>query len=146
MLLLSNFIVIAVLTGKLVPETVTTVPVAPEVGESVIAVVTTLNVAEAVNVPSVAVIVRLPTAAVLGIVIVAENVPVLDDVTVVGVVVIMLLSNFMVIVLLASKLEPDTVTVVPVIPLVGDRVIDAAGAVTVNGLATGLEPSSTVIL
>ena len=82
----------------------------------------------------------------LGIAIVAENVPVLDDVTVAGVVVIMLLSNCIVIVLLASKLEPHTVTVVPVIPLAGNRVIDAGRAVTVNGLATGVEPSSTVIL
>jgi len=54
MVVLSNFIVIVALGAKFVPETVTTVPAAPEVGESVIAVATTVNVLDAVNVPSVA--------------------------------------------------------------------------------------------
>jgi hypothetical protein len=57
-------------------------------------------------------------------VIVAENVPVDVVVTVDGVVVIGLLSNLIVIVLLAPKLEPDIVTVVPAVPLVGDKLID----------------------
>jgi hypothetical protein len=54
--LLSNLIVIAVLAAKLLPDTVTTVPVGPEVGESVmpVAVVVTVNIADSVFVPSVA--------------------------------------------------------------------------------------------
>lgn len=132
MLLLSNFIVIDVLAAKLVPETVTTVPVAPDAGESVMSDSTTLNVADADSVPSVADILWLPSDAVLGITIVAENEPVLDEVTVVGFVAMLLLSNLMVIVLLAPKLVPDTVTVVPLVPPVGDKVIVASGEVTLN--------------
>jgi len=59
-------------------------------------------------------------------------VPVLDDVTVGGLVAIALLSNFIVIVLVAPKLEPDTVTVVPAVPVEGVKVIDGGGGVTVN--------------
>lgn len=91
-----------------------------------------MNIPDAVNVPSAAAMVWLPAAAVFGMVIVAENAPVPDEVTVVGLVVMLALSNVIVIVLLAPKLEPEIVTVVPVVPEVGDKVIAACGAVTVN--------------
>jgi hypothetical protein len=60
---------------------------------------------------SVAVIVWLPVLALLGIVIVAENVPDAVAVKGEGVVVSVVLSNFTVITLLELKLEPDIVTV-----------------------------------
>jgi hypothetical protein len=146
MLVLSNLIVIALLAPKLVPVTVTTLLGPPEVTESVIPDTTTLNVADALFVSSVADIVWEPIDALLGIVIVAENVPVFVDVTVLGFVVILLLSNFIVMVLLTPKFEPETVTAVPVVPLVGERVIAGDGAVTVNDLLTELAPSFTVIV
>ena len=134
----SNLIVIDALVAKLVPETVTLVLGGPEVGETVTPLdipLVTVNVADAVIgglLLSVAVTVRPPTAALLGIVMVAVKEPVFEEVTVVGLVVIGLLSNFIVIVLLAPKLEPEIVTIVPVGPEVGDKVIAVCGAVTVN--------------
>lgn len=65
-------------------------------------------------------------------IVIPENEPLLVEVTVVGVVVNGVVSNFIVIVLLAPKLEPEIVTVVPVGPEVGDKVIAVCGAVTVN--------------
>ena len=79
---------------------------------------------------------------VLGIIIVAENVP--DGLAVMldGVVAIGLVSNFIVILPLAVKLEPESVTEVPVAPEVGVNVIVAdvdtlkiADAVLVPSLA-----------
>jgi len=55
--------------------------------------------------------------------IVAENVPEEVAVTVAGVVISCIPSNFIVMVLLALKPEPETVTVVPAGPEVGDSVI-----------------------
>lgn len=126
--LMSNFIVIDVLLAKLFPDTITTVPGGPELGDNVIPVTMTVNVIDSVFVPSVADIIWLPCIAFVGIVVVVENVPVLVEVAVVNGVV----SNFIVIVLLAPKLEPEIVTVVPVGPEVGDKVIAVCGAVTVN--------------
>ncbi len=59
----------------------------------------------------------------MGIVIEAVKVPVEDDVTVVGVVVNVVLSNFIVTALLGLKLEPVTDTLAPRLPAVGDNVI-----------------------
>jgi hypothetical protein len=76
---------------------------------------------------------------------VAANDPALVDITVTGLVDMLLLSNLIVIVLVAPKFEPVTVTVVPVIPLVGDRVISVC-ELTVNIVSTELTPSLAVIL
>jgi len=53
---------------------------------------------------------------------VAVNVPVDDVVTVAGVVASEVVSNFIVMVLLALKPEPETVTVVPPVPALGESV------------------------
>ncbi|MFY3741728.1 MAG: hypothetical protein HMLIMOIP_002188 [Candidatus Nitrosomirales archaeon] len=75
----------------------------------------------------------------------AENAPVLVDTTLKGLVNMLSLSNLIVMVLLAPKLEPDTVTVVPIAPLVGVRLIIVC-EVTVNVASTELTPSLAVIL
>ena len=134
----SNLIVIDALVAKLVPETVTLVLGGPEVGETVMPLdvpLVTVNVADAVIgglLLSVAVTIRPPTTALLGMVIVAVKEPVFDEVAGVGLVVIALLSNFIVIVLVGPKLEPETKTVVPTGPEAGDKVTVVCGAVTVN--------------
>jgi hypothetical protein len=65
----------------------------------------------------------VPEVAVAGIVIVALNVPAEDAVIVEGVVVKVVVSNFIVIVLDGLKLEPETVIAVPWSPAFGERVI-----------------------
>lgn len=61
----------------------------------------------------------------------ALKLPVLLEVIVEGVVLTVVLSNFIVIPVLLANLEPETVTIVPAGPLVGDSVI-VAGDVTVK--------------
>ena len=78
--------------------------------------------------------------ALVGIAKLALNVPDELVVTVTGLVVTVVPSNFTVIVLLAPKPEPDTVTVVPTMPEVGDTVtiaptVKIADAVLVPSLA-----------
>lgn len=120
----SNFIVTLPLAVKPDPEIVTEEPAAPEVGVNVtVADPDTLKIADPVIVPSVADTVWLPPAALEGITkVTLPNVPDELVVIVAGEVVTVVLSNFIVIVLLAPKPEPDTVTVVPTMPEVGDIV------------------------
>jgi hypothetical protein len=134
------------LAAKLLPDTVTVVLGGPDAGEIVSANAPTVKVADAVAVPSVAEIVCEPEEALLGIVIVALNVPVPDDVIDDGTVAMLLLSNFIVMTLLAPKLEPVTVTCVPVLPLFGVKVMDAPGAVTTKSFVAVFTPSLAAIL
>jgi hypothetical protein len=137
----SNFIATLAFAVKPDPATVTVLPVAPEVGDNVtLAVEDTLMIADPVMVPSVADTVWLPAVVPEGIAKVALKVPDELVVMVAGFVATVLLSNFTVIVLLAPKAEPDTVTVVPTIPEVGDKVtiattVNVADAVLVPSLA-----------
>jgi hypothetical protein len=74
-------------------------------------------------------------------------VPDVLDVSVEGIVAIVLLSNFTVIEVLTGKLEPETVTDEPGGPLIGDRVIVGVEEVTVNGVSgISLVPKLALIL
>jgi hypothetical protein len=74
-------------------------------------------------------------------------VPDVLDVSVEGIVAIVLLSNFTVIEVLTGKLEPETVTDEPGGPLIGDRVIVGVEEVTVNGVSgISLAPNVALIL
>lgn len=142
--LVSNFRVILLLTVNPEPETVTELPAAPEVGLNVTVVTDeiTLNVADAVAVLSVADTVRLPVDALVGTTkVTLLNAPDDDVVTVAGLVVTVAPSNLIVIVLLPPKPEPDTVTVLPTRPEVGDNVIVAP---TVKVAVVVFIPSSAV--
>ena len=78
---------------------------------------------------------------------VAVKEPVFEEVTVVGLVVIGLLSNFIVIAVLAAKLTPRIVTTVPTGPEVGDNVIPlAVPLVTVNVVDSVFAPSVADII
>jgi hypothetical protein len=90
----------------------------------VIEVAVAVNVAEAeFELASVAVTVFEPPLEVAGTVKVAVNEPVLVEVTVGGEVVCCMPLYVIVIVDDGTKFDPDTVTVVPTIPLVGETVI-----------------------
>lgn len=139
----SNFIVMLLLAVKLDPEIVTEIPVPPEAGFSVTVAdedTDTVKIADPVMVPSVTCTVWLPAVALEGIAKLALKVPVELVVMVVGLVVTVAPSNFIVICLLVPKLEPNTVTVVPTTPVVGTNVTVAptlkiADAVLVPSLA-----------
>lgn len=120
-----NFMVTPVFAVKLEPVTVTSVPEFPLVGESVIMPpAATVKVVDPILPDaSVAVIACAPALAVTGIVIVAVNVPLEVVVTVAGVVVNAVESNFIVTALFVLKLEPVTVTLAPLLPAFGDNVI-----------------------
>jgi hypothetical protein len=139
----SNFIVTLLLAVNPDPETETEVLTPPEVGDSVmVADGFTVKVAEPVIVPSVADTVWLPADTPEGTAKVAAlNTPDATVVIVAGLVVTVVLSNFTVIVLLEPKPEPVIVTVVPMIPEVGDSVIDPP---TVNGAVAVLVPPVAV--
>jgi len=102
----------------------------------------TLN--DAVAVPRLlkAEIVWLPTLAVLGIVMLAVNVPVAVVVIVAGLVATIFPSNLIVIATLGAKPDPVTVMVVPTLLLVGDNEIKAPDPSTVNVAAPNLPVSS----
>jgi hypothetical protein len=148
----SNFTVMLLLAVNPEPKSDTEVLTAPEAGESVmVADGFTVKVAEPVMVPSAADTVWLPAVAPGGTAnVVALIKPDAVAVTVAGFVVTVVLSNFIVIVLLAPKPEPDTVTVVPTAPEVGDIVtvpptVNVAVAVLVPPVAvTVLLPSAAL--
>jgi hypothetical protein len=133
---------ILVLTENPVPVTVTEVPTGPEVGDRVIAGVVTVKVADAVfELASVAVTVWAP-AVEEGTTKVAEKAPKADVVTVVGEVVCATPLNFIVMVEVAAKPAPVTVTVVPTGPWVGDRVIDEMTVKVAEAVSPGMVPVS----
>ena len=131
--ILPNLINAEVFWVKLEPVTVTSVPVIPLAGFNITTGPRlTVNVADPLfPEASVAAIVWLPVLALLGITIVAENVPdaVADKGE--GVVVSVVLSNFTVIALLELKLEPDIVTVALGWPALGESVT-VAGIITLK--------------
>jgi hypothetical protein len=117
------------------------VPAAPELGVSTMAGVT-VKVAVGALVPSLAVTVWLPATA-AGTVkeqLLDEGSVPLELVVQVPVVDCVVPSNFTVIVLLALKPVPETVTLLPTLPEVGERLIEAA---TVKvAVAELLDPST----
>jgi hypothetical protein len=131
------------------PVTVTEVPTAPEVGDRVIAGMVTVKVADAVfELASVALTVLAP-AVEEGTTKVAVKPPAADEVTVAGTVVTVAPLNVIVMVEVAAKLAPVTVTVVPIGPWVGDRVIvgvtlNVADAVSAETVPTSLPETVTV--
>jgi hypothetical protein len=127
------------------PFTVTDVPADPEVVDSVIEVgdAETSNATGTVKMPSSAVIECLPEAAVLGMLAIAKNVPLLVDCTVAGTVEMVTPSNFIVILLPAPKLEPDIATAELGRPLSGDT--SSTGAMTAKVTSVELTPSVAVM-
>ena len=103
----SNFKVTGLFAENPVPVSCTGTPGGPEVLDSVIDGSGILNISDAVKMPSVADIVCCPVDAVNGMLIVVENVPTPDDSKLAGMVDMSVLSNFILIFLLAPKFEPD---------------------------------------
>ncbi|MEE8132292.1 MAG: hypothetical protein V3T40_01805 [Nitrososphaerales archaeon] len=126
-----SFITSGAFAAKPVPVTITDVLVGPEFVDNVIVcdVTETSNITGATNIPSVMEIKCLPAVAVLGILKVATNILSVEGKRG-GIVEIVNPSNFMLILLSGLKFEPETVTVVPGIPLSG--VIIATGKRTMN--------------
>ena len=146
---LSYDIVIPEFGAKLLPVTVTLVPVGPLVGLSDIVATgaggtVTVNDADAeLNEASVALTVCVPAPEEDGTVMEPVKLPAELAVTVVGVVVIPEPSYDMVTAEFATKLLPEMFTVVPVGPL--DGLSDMDGVVTVNGVEAELDDASVAL-
>lgn len=136
----ANVTVICELGMKFEPEIVTVIPWLPLVGLIVIDGVVTVNVCEAaLPFASVTSTVFPPLLDIGTVNVTAENEPVLLVWTVAGFVATAVPANVTVITESAAKPVPESVTVLPMSPLVGLMVKDG---VTVNVLSAVLVPSS----
>jgi hypothetical protein len=138
-------LIVAVLPGiKWVPVTVTDWPATPLDVDSEIAGVVTVNAADAICVPSDTATVPIPDGDPGTVNLTLTGIPPADvDVTVTGDVVTGVPLNVNVSTCVAAKLVPDTVTDVPLGPVVGDSVIPD---VTVNCVVWLFVPSDIVIV